>query len=200
MVMKKNIAVFLICSLLPFMSFAEPSDSIIQTQLQPKHSLSISGSYCSFAGHYCMTGPFRLIGDFLNEDGTIIGVHTYSIYYGCYSLNYLYQINWLSIGGTVAFETARSVMGSRDASSDNPIIFLSIMPTMCFTYLNKKNVSLYSALSLGYWLFGEFPYISFVAFNATLIGTTFGGKRLYGLAELNVGTKGLVEIGIGYRF
>ncbi|MGL4806587.1 MAG: hypothetical protein ACRC26_09605 [Bacteroidales bacterium] len=80
---------------------------------------------------------------------------------------------------------------------------LSFSPMCRVTYLNRKYVRLYSQLSLGVGVYLEngsenFRDVTFEG-HLTYFGMTFGSK-LFGIAELGVGSRGFASFGIGYRF
>lgn len=86
--------------------------------------------------------------------------------------------------------------------------YITIMPSVRFTWLNRKWVRMYSSLGLGVTINtenqtkrkDESHYTDFAAAaHLTYLGITVG-KSLFGFAELGIGAKGLATIGIGYRF
>ncbi|MCR4736792.1 MAG: hypothetical protein K5846_01365 [Bacteroidales bacterium] len=100
----------------------------------------------------------------------------------------------------------------------------AIMPDIRFSYLNRPNVTLYSALSVGMAsFFGEtnssnltypehrHPWFSdalnrdhepslFSMLHVTLFGLKASYKHFFGSLELGAGYKGLGSIGVGYEF
>lgn len=84
----------------------------------------------------------------------------------------------------------------------------SVMPSVRFSWLNKKHVTLYSGLSLGIGLiFDEakdntvhtLETEPMIAGQLSAVGIQAGGKW-YGFAELGIGTLGFVQAGFGYHF
>ena len=84
------------------------------------------------------------------------------------------------------------------------------VPTVRFSYLNRRNVRLYSSVGIGYGLCLERTKDSngaltqsyksaFVPVQFTPIGVSVG-RRLYGFAELTVGSMANLSAGIGFRF
>ncbi|MBQ9138539.1 MAG: hypothetical protein IJX65_07890 [Alistipes sp.] len=125
---------------------------------------------------------------------------TNSFFTGVYSLNYSYHSRrWLQCGGTVNFWAI--TQSERDCVTNNKVENycdwgMSIMPTFRFIYLYREKVQLYSSISAGI-VVGNVNLMPCI--DATLIGCSFG-RKLYGFAELGLGTGGWGRIGIGYRF
>ena len=131
--------------------------------------------------------------------------------------SYYYQVlPWLQVGGEVSAVTC-SVMNLYDPKTSNRVghyynhgIYLAA--GVRFTFYKTDFVQLYSGLSLGARLniqstklpepYGSYsPHLESV--GLTLHATAFGvrfGKKVYGLAELGYGYKGLLTVGIGTRF
>ncbi len=91
--------------------------------------------------------------------------------------------------------------------------YISIMPSVRFSWLNKKYITLYSGLSLGctfvtgkeYWPDLPKDNIVYDPFDfgfcgqLTAVGIQ-GGKNWYGFAEVGFGHQGFVKAGFGYKF
>jgi len=124
------------------------------------------------------------------------------------SVGYLYRVtkflwlganvNWVGVYGKIF-----------DASTELPICSYSenqfaLLPTIRFSYLNKKYVTLYSGLSTGLFLSsvkndtGHSMKVGFAG-QLTLFGVS-AGNNWFGYAELGVGYKGFVNAGFGYKF
>lgn len=130
------------------------------------------------------------------------------------SVSYHYYVKkWCAIGVTVSYAGFYSTVLDRATneklgSSDEHLV--SIMPTVHFQWFNRKSVSLYSGLALGY-TFCVNPYYDpmlhkrqsftnhYCGFQATAIGIK-AGKQWYGFAELGIGVQGCISAGFGYRF
>ena len=74
-----------------------------------------------------------------------------------------------------------------------------------FTYLRRRNIQLYSQLSMGLGIYMErgkgnesYNEVNYEA-HLTYLGMTFG-RKIYGIVEFGVGNRGVVNAGIGYRF
>ena len=84
---------------------------------------------------------------------------------------------------------------------------MSILPSIRFQYLDRPVVGLYSGVSVGVLFAIESDYLDpkprfdavLPAFQLTALGVRVG-NRVYGTAEIGVGHKGFVNIGVGARF
>jgi hypothetical protein len=141
----------------------------------------------------------------------------------CYvnvSVAYLHRpLKWLWVGGNIITYLGEPLSydwreyypnGSfRDFSKSKIKIGVAIAPEIRFSYLNRKSVILYSALSAGVgWEDGyeskyhHYPRI-FPYFHVTLFGISgnFGkNKNIFIGGESGIGFKGFCNIHAGYRF
>lgn len=81
---------------------------------------------------------------------------------------------------------------------------VSFVPFVRFVWLNRPVVKMYSGLGIGCSFAGdvtplERSTVIIPAIDITPIGIKVG-KKIYGLAEVSLGTTGAVSAGIGYRF
>ena len=142
-------------------------------------------------------------------------------YYGAYSMQYHYQcLKWLRTGFKASWEgDSHDIYGKKDDDTEylKGHSFghtVSLMPSLQFTYLNKRHVQLYSGLDVGvnvmlrenHYVNGytdgngnpdNVSYTFLPAFNITPIGVCFGNERVYGLAEINLGADAIFKGGIG---
>jgi len=161
----------------------------------------------------CYEYPSFMRGDFSLKDFEFSKIYADAEYYtGVYSLNYSYRFN-RTVSFGVAFSYAgvtrryRSLSDDSSAGGDNRH-FISLLPLLRLYWLNSKFVCLYSSVGLGVTVerdiekFGNRRFVH----NETMFAGQFSplgltvGKRLYGFAELGVGTQGVIIGGIGYRF
>ena len=121
-------------------------------------------------------------------------------FWGAYSFSYAYHTRrWFEVGATVtyAFTTQQRRYVEDDSLIENMNGHaLSAMATFRFNYFYRENVSLYSAVSVG---FAGGTGLALPWMDATLFGCTFG-KNVFGFAELGLGLGGWGRVGIGYRF
>ena len=126
------------------------------------------------------------------------------------TLGYRFRVlKWLWIGGDVSY---CGFFGSfRDRYTDQKVgeyrdHFISIMPAVRFSYLNRKYVTLYSGIAGGIALeYGKtYPDNKFhnnhLALQCTLFGVSAGSQSWFGFAELGWGFKGYANVGFGFRF
>lgn len=151
----------------------------------------------------CDVGRLDSPENWLNDD-----VHG-DIYTTCpISFHYLYRVTkFLWLGGDLSY---CGVYGRKYLNAgtvpDGWIKehYIALMPTIRFSYLNKKYVTLYSGFSTGLLLAinGQGPATECSAhFTGQL--TAFGvsaGDRWYGYTEIGFGYKGVISAGFGYRF
>ncbi len=167
--------------------------------------LGYTGCYCS---------PYRFIDSgFSLKNFELSKIYSGDEYYtGVYSLDYAYRFNrTISFGVSFSYACVTTRYhnlydDSRAGGFDQH--YMSVMPMLRTYWLNSKYVCLYSALALGVTVersvekIGSRSYVSvdtLFAGQFTPLGITVG-KRLYGFAELGVGTQGVIIGGIGYKF
>lgn len=130
------------------------------------------------------------------------------------SFSYFYAIKpWLHLGGEVHYagdyyayrnRITNKYLGSGGYTS------LGIMPAIRFQYLNKRLVGLYSGLAFGLHIIidneahirdreysVDFEFMP--GFQLTALGVRVGNK-VFGTAEIGVGQKGILTLGVGARF
>ena len=88
-----------------------------------------------------------------------------------------------------------------------------IMPSLRFSYLNRPHLTLYSGLSVGFYIKHGYrdddliirPITTdhnrvFSAFQLTAFGLKAGAKHWFGSFEAGFGIKGFANLGVGYEF
>ena len=123
------------------------------------------------------------------------------------SATYHYRLlKWLSVGGYISYSAAFSegkniITGKNFAYQDH---FLAIAPSIRFSFLNRKYVSLYAGLAVGItYQFSTDNDNAGVNYQILGQATAFGisvGKKWFGFTEVGFGNKGIVTAGFGYRF
>lgn len=126
---------------------------------------------------------------------------------------YIYQANkMIGIGLTANYlgyyndyldATTNNIIGG------NQTHHYSVYPTLRFTFVKTKDISLYSALGFGGRMVYTYNTLKGVSSNGfrtsiggqiTLLGMTVG-KNLYCFSDiLTLGTQGMFNVGLGYRF
>lgn len=128
------------------------------------------------------------------------------------SVGYKYRIaKWFWIGATVTytglFDVYHDRITNKKIYSESDHI-ITIMPSVRFSWLNKKYVTLYSGLSLGYALdiyHSNYPDLRYTGcgHGALLQLTAVGvhvGREWYGFTEIGFGIQGFINAGFGYNF
>lgn len=135
-----------------------------------------------------------------------------NVYTSCpITLGYRFRVlKWLWVGGDVSY---CGFFGSfKDRYTDQKVgnyrdHFISIMPAVRFSYLNRDHFTLYSGIAGGVALeycksyTGYKAHNNHLAFQLTLFGISAGSQRWFGFAELGCGFKGgYANAGFGFRF
>ena len=129
------------------------------------------------------------------------------------SLNYHYRLTkWFWAGLMVNYAYAKQLS---DYTYWDQIVenrhFITIMPELRFSYLNRPHVTLYSALAAGITTapgYNMHPRVeetdnntkTFSSFQITALGIRAGRDHLFGTFEAGIGIKGFASLGIGYAF
>lgn len=131
---------------------------------------------------------------------------------GTYGLDYYYQVNsWFRPGIKATYEGVRTTLYDSNNVNINRYYtsMVTVMPSVQFSYLNRRLVKLYSGIDVGIGFFfgnntnseNSSPNLSpSVAFNITPIGIRVGNEHVFGLVETNIGFDALVKAGFGVRF
>ena len=128
------------------------------------------------------------------------------------SIGYKYRLaKWFWLGATVSYTGLYDVYYDRvtnEKVSTQSDHIITIMPSVRFSWLNKKYVTLYSGLSVGYALdiyqrkSATDPYIGYghgFGFQLTAVGVHVG-RKWYGFTEIGFGFQGFIQAGFGYNF
>ena len=127
------------------------------------------------------------------------------------TLDYSYRVNeWLSVGGSMAWTAGICNLYDNETLErwdTMHVDYVSLMPTVRFTWLHRGIVELYSSLGatagIEHWMHytnGEqHTYRPYLSYDIKPIGIAVGHKW-YGLVEAGYGARGIVNIGVGRRF
>jgi len=136
------------------------------------------------------------------------------------SLSYFYRpVKWFWVGvnfvnyyGTLIYATREySPNGAYQDIEKSTIRYCGVIaPEVRFSHLNQRNIIVYSALSGGFgWQNGSFRHtadphpnrVGYLHLTAIGVSGNFGEDKniLFG-GELGIGSKGFINIYIGYRF
>ena len=114
---------------------------------------------------------------------------------------------WLYVGGafvyTAGFRAIRNYYTSVRVGTYN-IGSYSLIPMVRFAWLRRGVVQLYSGVGLGlcvahYHDHGYVSWDSSLAYDVTFIGISVG-RKVFGYCDLGAGSRGVLSLGIGYRF
>lgn len=127
------------------------------------------------------------------------------------TVSYFYRIKkWLWVGGHVSYASGYAWL--HDKITDNRIGTnhshnISVAPVVRFSWLNKKYVTLYSAVGFSLSCdisrrndkYRSISMGTHIMPQLTFVGVSVG-KRWFGFSELGMGDKGIFSAGFGYRF
>ena len=145
-----------------------------------------------------------------DQDFSFDRLHRGAVYAsGSWSLAYDYRFTkWFDLGAVVNYYGEYSKLYGRDGwtlAGRDRTHYVSVMPLVRFTWLNRKWGRMYSSTGLGLTIeYGEYGHASsyrdvLVAFQFTPIGISVG-RSLFGFAEVGAGVQGALMMGIGYKF
>lgn len=153
-----------------------------------------------------------------NQDIHYVGsIHDYTTYYmgptHYYTLSgdYSYWVNeWFNIGGSLTW-----VYGCRNMFDNITkqriktlhIDNISIMPMVRFAWYRNGIVQLYSSAAIGLGIEHRSNYDTrqhawndlYCAFDFKFLGFS-AGRKWFGFAEIGYGSRGVINVGFGYRF
>ena len=179
--------------------------TIVKTQptFTPKHDIRIGVGTMSLVTSFALDewGCADMdIRDFRTDMANNDTYLTPRMFIGNYTLSYTYHDRrWLQYGGKVVFGASTrwrksSITGEK--LENLSYYCLSVMPSVRFNWFYREKVQLYSSISIG--VVTDFDSI-YPWGDLTLVGCSFG-RKVFGFAELGMGTAGWLRGGIGYRF
>lgn len=183
--------------------------SIGMAQAQDQHDIRLSW-VVGARGNYGLASHSSLsyIGDLDNtpqepQEGATLWLSA--------SLDYGYRVNeWLSVGGSLAWTAGICNLYDRQTHEHwdtMHVDYLSLMPTVRFTWLRRNIVELYSSLGatagIEHWMHytngKQHTYRPYLSYDIKPIGISVG-RRWYGFMEAGYGARGIVNVGVGHRF
>ena len=137
-----------------------------------------------------------------------------SSFWGPIGVEYYYNISPVVGLGAVAAYASCKAEDEKTRKNDLTESFITVMPSVKFNWLRKKNFGMYSALSAGVMFFSiscndnakandpkaKDESLTAFMFQATALGAEFGGEQFRGFVEAGVGEKGLLCAGLRYKF
>ena len=134
---------------------------------------------------------------YIPAPGSASGTSGREMFCGAWGVDYGYNIlRWLRLGACANYECWTGNSRTHD---------ISLSARVDFTYINREHIRLYSGLSAGVGMHieresdGAFRGVYLPAVNLTPIGLNFGGERVFGLVETNIGSASVLRVGIGFR-
>ena len=137
-----------------------------------------------------------------------------SSFWGPVGVEYYYNVSpAVGVGGVAAYAGCKA-MDDKTHAEDLTEKFITVMPSVKFNWLRKKNFGMYSALSAGVMFASvscndnakkndpnaKDETVTVFMFQATALGAEFGGEQFRGFVEAGVGEKGLLCAGLRYKF
>ena len=153
--------------------------------------------------------------DYFTADNWFDGgyVNTLALATPSLNLEYRYRFaKWFWFGGAFSFTPIAKVWENHEKGDKftDHLYCISLMPSVRFSWLNTKYITLYSGLSAGCLVttgsrFSPTENAAYEETNVHLAGQLTavgiqGGKNWYGFAEVGVGVQGFVKAGFGYKF
>ena len=137
-----------------------------------------------------------------------------SSFWGPIGVEYYYNISPVIGLGAVAAYASCKAEDEKTRKDDLTETFITVMPSVKFNWLRKKNFGMYSALSAGVMFLSvscnanaeasdpnaKDESLATFMFQATALGAEFGGEQFRGFVEAGVGEKGLLCAGLRYKF
>ena len=137
-----------------------------------------------------------------------------SDFWGPIGVEYYYHFKpGLALGAVAAYAGCKAE-DKNTGSDDFNETFITVMPSVKFNWLRKKNFGMYSALSAGMMIAhvstgdgvkstnsdSDSETIAAFMFQATALGLEFGSEQFRGFVEAGLGEKGLLCAGLRYKF
>ncbi len=136
-----------------------------------------------------------------------------SSWWGPIGAEYYYHLTpGVAVGGVLAYASCKAE-DEKSKQKDLSETFITVMPSVKFNWLRKKNFGMYSALSAGV-MFASVSVdgaaknvdkdakdetVTTFMFQGTALGIEFGGN-FRGFVEAGIGEKGTLCAGLRYKF
>jgi len=175
----------------------------VQAQDELKHEVGV------FHGFESASNVFSVITSSISA-----AAGDQSSFWGPIGVEYYYHLSpAVSLGAVTALAGCKAE-DEKTRQDDLTEKFITVMPSVKFNWLRKKNFGMYSALSAGLMFVSikcndnakaadpdakDETFTSFM-FQATALGVEFGSQQLRGFVEAGVGEKGVICAGLRYKF
>ena len=137
-----------------------------------------------------------------------------SSFWGPVGVEYYYHVSPVVGLGAVASYAGCKAEDDKTRKDDLTESFFTVMPSVKFNWLRKKNFGMYSAVSAGVMFCSvscndnaktndpkaKDETLTTFMFQATALGAEFGGEQFRGFVEAGLGEKGLLCAGLRYKF
>ena len=137
-----------------------------------------------------------------------------SSFWGPIGVEYYYHVSPVIGVGAVAAYASCKAEDEKTHKEDLTESFITVMPSVKFNWLRKKNFGMYSGVSAGVMFCSvscndnakandpkaKDETITTFMFQATALGAEFGSEQFRGFIEAGVGEKGLLCAGLRYKF
>ena len=137
-----------------------------------------------------------------------------SSFWGPVGVEYYYNVSPVVGLGAVAAYAGCKAEDDKTHKEDLTESFFTVMPSVKFNWLRKKNFGMYSAFSAGVMFCSiscndnakandpnaKDESLAAFMFQATALGAEFGGEQFRGFVEAGVGEKGVLCAGLRYKF
>ena len=137
-----------------------------------------------------------------------------SSFWGPVGVEYYYNVSPVVGLGAVAAYAGCKAEDDKTHKEDLTESFITVMPSVKFNWLRKKNFGMYSAFSAGAMFASvkcndnakaadpnaKDETVTVFMFQATALGAEFGGEQFRGFVEAGVGEKGVLCAGLRYKF
>ena len=137
-----------------------------------------------------------------------------SSFWGPIGAEYYYHVSPVVGVGAVAAYAGCKAEDEKTGQNDLTETYLTVMPSVKFNWLRKKNFGMYSALSAGVMFCSiscndnakandpkaKDETLTAFMFQGTALGAEFGSEQFRGFVEAGLGEKGLLCAGLRYKF
>lgn len=171
--------------------------------MAPRNEISVSAG--TISGFGAVFDLFKVLIEGIGNSFAHRGTDTKFI--GTYGIDYYYQVNsWFRPGAKFVYEgLSTTITDSTGIVNKYYTSTVSLMPSVQFTYLNKKYVKLYSGFDIGVTNLSDnnknnSNSSTILGVNLTPIGIRVGNEHIFGVIETNIGMDALVKAGFGVRF
>jgi len=122
-------------------------------------------------------------------------------FWGPVGVEYYYHVTPVVGVGAMA-----SIAGCKwGGNSENKTKYYTVMPAVKFNWLRKTHFGIYSGLAAGVMIVSdsykdESKSKAIFMGHVTALGAEFGGQQFRGFTELGFGERGLLTLGLRYKF